>query len=67
MQGGGAFSGSVWLLARKEDAMRKTEVIKLTVTTSIKIERITQTEDGTNTTKKPMQVATASVVVNNRG
>ena len=47
--------------------MRKTEVIKLTVTTSIKIERITQTEDCPKTTKKPMQVATASVVVNNRG
>lgn len=32
--------------------MRKTEVIKLTVTTSIKIERITQTEDCPKTTKK---------------
>lgn len=47
--------------------MQKTEVIKLTVTTSVKIERITKTEDSQKTTKKPMQVATASVVVNNRG
>lgn len=47
--------------------MQKTEVIKLTVTTSIKIERITKTDDNPKTTKKPTQVATASVVINNRG